>query len=325
VIAASNRLEHLDSALLRTGRFDRRIHVGAPDLAGRQKILAVHARGKPLAADVDLTEIARQTSGLTGADLANICNEAAIAAVRADAVQIGREHFAAAVERVVAGLARHTLITEREKNVIAYHEAGHALVAWLVGEPSHWVSIVPRGEALGYTLRLPEEDRFLRSTEELLDWLKVTLAGRAAEQTVFGRVTTGAANDLDKAASIARSMVFDWGMGESTQSQTVRADNYALSEETKRRRDAEQLGITDAAYAEALELVARHRDALDRLAAALLEQETLDRRAIASILAGVPRESYAAQEIGVELPRDARELLAPEPVLGARDPGARPD
>jgi cell division protease FtsH len=327
VMAASNRLDHLDSALLRPGRFDRRILVSAPDLAGREAILRVHTRGKPLADDVDLHDVARQTSGLTGADLANICNEAAIAAVRGGAGHVAADHLNGAVERVVAGLARRTLITDREKKVIAYHEAGHALVAWLVGEPSHRVTIVPRGPALGYTMHLPHEDRYLRTREELLDWLKVILAGRAAEQAVFGRVTTGAANDLEQAANIARSMVFEWGMGESAQAQTVRADNYALSEETKRLRDLEQRTITDGAYADALALVLRHGEALDALAAALLERETLDRAGVAALLDDVPRESYAAQDIGVELPREARELLHPEPVLRAAEPAraqARP-
>ena len=170
---------------------------------------------------------------------------------------------------------------------------------------------------------LPHEDRYLRTRDERLDWLKVILAGRAAEQAVFGRVTTGAANDLEQAASIARSMVFEWGMGESSQAQTVRADNYALSEETKRLRDLEQRTITDGAYADAVALVVRHGAALDALAAALLEHETLDRAGIAALLAGVPRESHAALDIGVELPRDVRELFQPEPVLGAAEP-ARP-
>jgi cell division protease FtsH len=160
---------------------------------------------------------------------------------------------------------------------------------------------VPRGQALGYTMNLPEEDRYLQSTEELRDWLKVILAGRAAEQVVFGRITNGAANDLDRATQIARAMVFEWGMGASVPHLQVRADNYALSEETKRVRDAEQLAITDAAYRDALELVERYRPYLDKLAQALLAQETLERAEIDRLLEGLEPESNSALDIGVEL------------------------
>ncbi len=217
----------------------------------------MHTRGKPLAEGVRLADVARQTSGLTGADLANICNEAAISAGRSERDEIVQADFDYAVERVVAGLQHRKLITGKEKRVIAYHEAGHALVARLMGDAMqlHKVTIVPRGQALGYMLNLPEEDRYLQSTEELRDWLKVILAGRAAEQVVFGRITNGAENDLERATAIARSMVFEWGMGESMPHQQLRADNYGLSEKTKRCATREQRGITDAAYREALRLV----------------------------------------------------------------------
>ena len=302
VIGASNQLGALDTALLRPGRFDRHIGVSAPDLHGREQILEVHTRGKPLAEGVRLTDVARQTSGLTGADLANICNEAAISAGRTERSQIVQADFDYALERVVAGLQQRRLITDKEKRVIAYHEAGHALVARLMGDAMqlHKVTIVPRGQALGYTLNLPEEDRYLHSTEELRDWLKVILAGRAAEQVVFGRITNGAANDLERATAIARSMVFEWGMGESMPHQQMRADNYALSEETKRMRDAEQRGITDAAYREALRLVELHRTYLDRLAQALLATETLERPDIEVLLEGLEPESNSSLDIGVE-------------------------
>ncbi|MFL6041481.1 MAG: ATP-dependent metallopeptidase FtsH/Yme1/Tma family protein, partial [Gaiellales bacterium] len=174
VMAASNRLEDLDPALLRPGRFDRQIHVSTPDLTGRVAIFEVHTRGKPLSDDVQLHDIARQTSGLTGADLANICNEAAIAAGRRDAESIDQADFMFAVERVVAGLQQRKLITDKEKRVIAFHEAGHALVARLMSEDIHKVTIVPRGRALGVMMSLPEEDRYVLSKEELEDWLKVT-------------------------------------------------------------------------------------------------------------------------------------------------------
>jgi cell division protease FtsH len=299
IMGASNRLEDLDAALLRPGRFDRQIHVATPDLKGRAEILEVHTRNKPLAEHVDLRRIARQTSGLTGADLANICNEAAIQAGRA------KLDFNAAVERVVAGLQQRKLITDKEKRVIAYHEAGHALLARLMSDDIHKVTIVPRGRALGFMMSLPEEDRYVLSKDELEDWLKVTLGGRAAEQIVFGRITNGAANDLERATAIARSMVFEWGMGTSTGSQQMRADNYALSEQTKQLRDKEQREITDQAYAEALRLVGAHRHHLDLLANALLEEETLERDQIDVLLAGLEPESDASGKIGVALPQES--------------------
>ncbi|MDX6521609.1 MAG: cell division protease FtsH [Gaiellales bacterium] len=304
IMGASNRLEDLDSALLRPGRFDRQIHVATPDLKGRAEILEVHTRNKPLAEHVDLRRIARQTSGLTGADLANICNEAAIRAGRAKQTELTQLDFNAAVERVVAGLQQRKLITDKEKRVIAYHEAGHALLARLMSDDIHKVTIVPRGRALGFMMSLPEEDRYVLSKDELEDWLKVTLGGRAAEQIVFGRITNGAANDLERATAIARSMVFEWGMGKSTSSQQMRADNYALSEETKRLRDHEQREITDEAYAEALRLVSAHRHHLDLLANALLEEETLEREQIDKLLVGLEPESNASGQIGVALPPD---------------------
>jgi cell division protease FtsH len=323
VIAASNRLTDLDPALLRPGRFDRQVLVSPPDLLGREDILAVHVRGKPLAPDVRLDDVARQTVGLTGAELANITNEAAIAAARAGREQVAAADFDAALERVVAGLERRRVITDREKKVIAYHEAGHALVAWLVGEPTHKVTIVPRGGSLGYTLRLPEEDRYLRSREELVDWLRVTAGGRAAEELVFGTVTTGAAGDLEQMAGIARAMVFDWGMGAHARTLALKATDATLSEETKRLRDEEQRALADGAYADALALLGAHRDALDRLAGALLDRETLDRAELAALLAGVEPASTASRDIGVERPWTA--APARQPVLNARPaPGRSP-
>src|ERR671937_1753503 len=241
VMAASNRLQDLDPALLRPGRFDRQVHVGEPDLAAREAILRVHTRGKPLASDVDLGLIARQTAGLTGADLANIANEAAIFAGRKERQYIHQLDFDGAMERVVAGLQKRRVVTEKEKRILAYHEAGHAVMSHLVGDalPVHKVTIVARGEALGYTFHLPTEDRYVRTKEELVDFMKVGLAGRAAEQIVFGRISTGAANDLEKVTEIARAMVFEYGMSDVVSSRTMRADNYALSEETKRLRDSE--------------------------------------------------------------------------------------
>jgi cell division protease FtsH len=300
VMGASNRLGDLDPALLRPGRFDRQILVGPPDLAGREAILKVHTRGKPLAAGVELGSVARQTAGLTGADLANIANEAAIFAGRRGSSVIEQEHFDDAIERVVAGLQQRRVLTEKERRILAFHEAGHALMSVLMGDvmPVQKVTIVARGQALGYTLNLPEEERYLHTREELIDVMKITLAGRAAEQVVFGRVTNGAANDLERVTALARAMVFEYGMSESVVTRTMRADNYALSEETKRLRDQEQARLTDGAYTEAVRLLAKHRPALDRLARALLEKETLVRDEIAELLGDLMPESYAAETVG---------------------------
>ncbi len=307
VMGASNRLQDLDPALLRPGRFDRQMLVPPPDLAGRGAILAVHTRTKPLAADVDLQQIARQTAGLTGAELANIANEAAIFAGRRQAQYIAHHDFEAALERVVAGLQQRRIVTEKERRILAYHEGGHAVMAHLMGEAMavQKVTIVARGEALGYAFYLPEEDRYLHTKEELIDRMTVALAGRAAEQVVFGRVTNGAASDLEKATEIARSMVFEWGMSDEVTSRTMRADNYALSEQTKRLRDNEQAHLTDEAYAEAVRLIEKHRQSLDRVAVALLEKETLDREELHALLVDVEAESRAAATVGTvrALPR----------------------
>src|SRR5438132_3916701 len=302
VMGASNRLQDLDPALLRPGRFDRQVLVSPPDLAGREEILRVHTRGKPLASDVELTVIAKQTAGLTGDDLANICNEAAIFAGRKDLQYIRHAEFDGAMERVVAGLQQRRVVSEKEKRILAYHEAGHALVSHLTGDflPVQKVTIVARGQALGYTLNLPDEDRYLHTKEELVDLMTVYLGGRAAEQVVFGRVTNGAANDLEKVTELARAMVFEYGMSEVVTSRTMRADNYSLSEETKRLRDQEQARLTDHAFEEAVRLLTKHRASLDRVAQALLEKETLVRDEVEALLADVPVESRSSDFVGVK-------------------------
>jgi cell division protease FtsH len=300
VMGASNRLDQLDAALLRPGRFDRQVLVGPPDLSSREAILRVHTRDKPLATDVDLPMVARQTAGLTGAELANIANEAAIFAGREDAKYVAHEHFEAAMERIVAGLQKRRVVTEKEKRVLAFHEAGHALMSYLMGElmPLQKVSIVSRGDALGYAYYVPNEDRYVRTKEELIDSMKITLAGRAAEHVVFGRISTGAADDLEKVTTLARSMVFEYGMSETVTSRTMRADNYALSEETKRLRDQEQARLTDGAFAESVRLLTKHRASLDRVATSLLQQETLGREEMLELLDGVHPESRASETVG---------------------------
>jgi cell division protease FtsH len=244
--------------------------------------------------------VARQTAGLTGADLANIANEAAIFAGREHKNMIDNVDFDNALERVVAGLQQRRVVTDKEKRILAYHEAGHAVMSHLMGDalPAQKVTIVSRGEALGYTLNMPAEERYLHTKEELVDMMTVFLAGRAAEQIVFGRVTNGAANDLEKATELARSMVFEYGMSETVTSRTMRADNYALSEETKRLRDGEQGRLTDDAYAEAVRLLTKHRAALDRVSQTLLQKETLTGTELAELLSSVPRESHAAETVG---------------------------
>jgi cell division protease FtsH len=300
VMGASNRLQDLDPALLRPGRFDRQVHVSPPDLSGREAILRVHTRSKPLAADVDLTLLARRTAGLTGAELANIANEAAIFAARRGEQHVYMADFDGAMERVLTGLQKRRIVTEKEKRILAYHEAGHALIAQLMGDlmPVQKVTIVGRGEALGLAYYVPSEDRYLHTKEELQDVMKVALAGRAAEELVFGRVTNGAANDLEKVTEIARRMVFEYGMSDLAAARTMRADNYALSEETKRLRDSEQARLTDDAYEEALRLLVKHRVPLDRLANALLEKETIDRDELLVMLDDLAIESRSAETVG---------------------------
>jgi cell division protease FtsH len=301
VMGASNRIQDLDQALLRPGRFDRQMLVPPPDLKGREAILGVHTRSKPLGPDVSLHQVAKQTSGLTGAELANICNEAAIFAGRRGVDYVAQIDFDAALERVVAGLQQKKVLTEKERRILAFHEGGHALMAHLMGAAMELqkVTIIASGTSLGFAFYTPEEDRYLHTKEELIDRMVVALAGRAAEEIVFGRVTNGAANDLEKVTDIARSMVFEWGMADSVSSRTLRADNYALSEETKRLRDSEQARLTDSAYLEALRLLKKHRSSLDRLATALLEKETLVRDEVLAILADVPSESRASEAVGV--------------------------
>ncbi len=285
VIAASNLLDKLDPALLRPGRFDRQVFVSPPDRIGREEILKVHSENKPVHG-VDFDLVARQTSGLTGADLANICNEAAIIAGRGGRDVIFASDFDDALERVIAGMQSRRAMNEHEKRVVAFHEAGHALCSELLPsvEKVHKISIVPRGRALGYTLNLPDEDRYLKSKEELSDYLVVLLGGRAAETTVFGAITTGAADDLAKVHKISRSMVVDYGMGTGIASRKMPADDYSLSDATRRAIDDEQQHISDLAYRRALELVSQHRATLDKLAETLLENEALERSDIERIV-----------------------------------------
>jgi cell division protease FtsH len=289
VVAASNLLEKLDPALLRPGRFDRQVFVMPPDIRGREGVLEVHTRSKPLQ-DVDLSLIAQRTSGLTGADLANICNEAAIFAARRGGETILTEDFDAALERVIAGVQSRRVLNDHEKRVVAHHEAGHALCGELLPtvDRVHRISIVPRGRSLGYTLNLPAEDRYLKTREELLDYMTVLLGGRVAEQVVFGEITTGASDDLKRVADIAHAMVHDYAMGTASVGRSPDGD-VRLSETTLRIRDEERQDLIEEARRAAQRMILAHRAHLDALAQELLEHEVLDRAAIDRIMSGVPR------------------------------------
>jgi len=319
VMAASNLLEKLDAALLRPGRFDRQVFVPPPDMRGREAVLTVHTQNKPLAREVELRRVARQTSGLTGADLANLCNEAAILAGRSRRDFIIQGDFENAFERVVAGLQSRKLITDHEKRVIAWHEAGHALVSELLPsvDEVQKVSIIPRGKSLGYTLNLPQEDRYLKSRQELLDYMKVLLAGRVSEQITFGRVTTGAADDLQKVTLIARSMVYEYGMGARIRAHQAPADDLNVSEAMRAVRDEEVEAIAEEAYRGANRLLTDHRDLLDEIAERLLTDEVIEHDEIRAIMAG-HRERVEGGEEPERAPRPSEagrraEALASEP------------
>ncbi len=288
VIAASNLLDKLDVALLRPGRFDRQIFVSPPDVNGRERILKVHSRNKPVDDSVNFNLLARQTSGLTGADLANICNEAAIFAARRNADALRMSDFDAAIERVVAGVQSRRALTDHEKRVVAYHEAGHALCGELLPSVDrvHRISIVPHGRALGYTLNLPEEDRYLKTREELIDFMTMLLGGRAAEQLVFGSITTGASDDLKRVAEIAQAMVTEYAMG--TASGAMRSTDDGASEATRRVRDVEVRELADEGLRKALSLLDSHRPQLDELASTLLTKEVLEREDINEIMGDTP-------------------------------------
>jgi cell division protease FtsH len=313
VIAASNLLDKLDPALLRPGRFDRQIFVSPPDLAGRREILRVHTKNKPLQADVDLEVVCRQTSGLTGADLANLCNEAAIFAGRERREVLMTQDFEAALERVVAGMQSRRVITDHEKRVVAYHEAGHALCSELLPsvEKVHRISIIPRGRALGYTLNLPEEDRYLKTKEELMDYLVVLLGGRVTEHVIFGQITTGASDDLKKVHEISRSMVTDYGMATALNSKQLPAGDYSMADATRRRIDEEQQFIADHAHRRALKMVSEHRGLLEAFALTLLAHEVLERKDIERLVAeheGVQPEAHRLEPLegaGMSEPRMA--------------------
>jgi cell division protease FtsH len=299
VIAATNRPDVLDAALLRPGRFDRKVVLDRPDVNAREAILKVHTRGKPLAMEVNLSDLAKLTPGFAGADLENLVNEAAILAARRNQNTIGRADFQDAMERIVAGPERKgKIISDQEREVVAYHEAGHAVVMHNLenSDPVHKVSIVSRGMALGYTMPLPENDKYLRSKEAFEDEIVGLLGGRAAEELIFSRVTTGAANDLERATELARSMVTRYGFSEKLGLRTFGEDqgnpylgnlgevrNY--SEEMAQAIDQEIRHITETAYPRAKEILNKQRAKLEALAKTLLDVETVERPEFEAMMA----------------------------------------
>ena len=280
VIAATNRPDILDKALLRPGRFDRRVAVRPPDRSGRRLILEVHTRNVPLAPDVDLNMLASTTPGMAGADLANLVNEAALAAARRGDEHVAPDDFTVALEKILLGAERKLMLTDDDRRRTAYHEAGHALAGMLIpkADPVRKISIIPRGGSLGVTLSSPDSDRFNYSDDDLLAAARVLLAGRAAEQLVFGGLTSGAESDLEQLTRISRYMVGRWGMSETIGFVTVLdgEGSNAAAPETLALLDVEVRRIADAAYADILTLLRNERVRLDALAEALLERETLD-------------------------------------------------
>ena len=304
LIAATNRPDILDPALLRPGRFDRQIAVERPDLEGRHEILKVHAKGKPLAEGIDLRAFARRTPGFTGADLANVLNEAALLTARSDNKLIDARALDEAIDRVVAGPQKRTrIMSDKEKKITAYHEGGHALVAAALPntDPVHKITILSRGRALGYTMVLPDEDKYSTTRNEMLDQLAYMLGGRAAEEIVFHDPTTGAANDIEKATGVARAMVTQFGMTERIGAIKL-GENHAepflgrdmghqrdYSEEVAGIIDEEVKRLIETAHDEAWDVLVENREVLDRLVLELLEKETLDKAQVAEIFKDVKR------------------------------------
>ncbi len=312
MLAATNRPDILDPALLRPGRFDRQIVVDRPDLPGREKILRVHTRGKPLGQDVDIETLARSTPGFTGADLANLVNEAALLTARHDKDQVEQAEMEEAIDRVIAGPERRTrLISEKEKEITAYHEAGHAIVGALLpsADPVHKISIIPRGMALGVTMSLPTEDRFMMSRGQLMAQLAMMLGGRAAERVVFDEVTTGASNDLERVTSTARQMVTRFGMSEKLgpmalgqhQGQVFLGREMGTqpdySDEIAFQIDKEIRRIVDESYDTAEDLLVRNRALVDKLSSDLIEYETVDAKHLRRLV-----EQYAVDEVHFDGP-----------------------
>jgi cell division protease FtsH len=303
IVAATNRPDILDPALLRPGRFDRRVILDRPDMNGRKQILQVHIKGKPIAKEVDYGTVAKQTPGFSGADIENLVNEAAILAARRNKKEIGMSELQESIEKVIAGPERKSrLISEDEKRVVAYHEAGHALVMRMLPncDPVHKVSIISRGMALGYTMHLPEDDRYLQRKSKFMDDLAGVLGGRAAEDIVFNDITTGAANDLERGTDLARAMVTRYGMSEKLGPRTFGnreelvflgreiSEQRNYSEEVAEEIDAEVKHIINSAFNTAKEILTKYRAKLDAIAERLIREETIESAEFESMFTDVP-------------------------------------
>ncbi len=335
LIAATNRPDILDPALLRPGRFDRQVVVDRPDRKGRKKILEVHTRGKPLAKAIDLDTLAGQTPGFTGADLANLINEAALLTARTGNREISMQELEEGIMRVIAGPEKKTrVMSEKERLITAYHELGHAIVGHLLPncDPVHKISIISRGQALGYTISLPTEDKFLTSRAELTDTMAMTLGGRAAEEIVFGEITTGASNDLEKVTETAKRMVMRFGMSERLGPRVFGHDRGQpflgrefsaepdYSDEIAREIDDEIRRIVESAHQTAKDLLNEKRDELDTISKILLEHETIDAGQFVDLLDGKPVDEVFVDDEEPSRPAEP----APEPERAQRE-GARPN
>ncbi|HEX5968293.1 MAG TPA: ATP-dependent zinc metalloprotease FtsH, partial [Intrasporangium sp.] len=346
LIAATNRPDILDPALLRPGRFDRQIAVEAPDMLGRHRILQVHAQGKPMAHDVDLLAVARRTPGFTGADLANVLNEAALLTARGDQKIIDNKALDEAIDRVIAGPQKRTrIMSAKERKITAYHEGGHALVAAALNhtDPVTKVTILPRGRALGYTMVMPVDDKYSTTRNEILDQLAYALGGRVAEEIVFHEPTTGASNDIEKATGMARKMVTEFGMSErigaiklgQSQGEVFLGRDYGhqrdYSEEIAGIVDEEVRRLIESAHDEAYQALNENRDVLDRLVLELLEQETLNQAEIARVFADIvklpARPTWLSSQ--TRLPGDRPPVLTPAELAAQQNghlpPPAAPD
>jgi cell division protease FtsH len=329
LIAATNRPDILDPALLRPGRFDRQIVVDRPDRRGRRKILEVHTRGKPLAKEIDLDALAGQTPGFTGADLANLINESALLTARSGKREISMHELEEGIMRVIAGPEKKTrVMSEKERLITAFHEMGHAIVGHVLPntDPVHKVSIIGRGQALGYTISLPGEDKFLTTRAELADTMAMTLGGRAAEEIVFSEITTGASNDLEKVTETAKQMVMRYGMSERLGPRVFGHDRGQpflgrefssepdYSDEIAREIDDEIRRIVEEAHQTAKDILVDHREQLDRISNLLIERETIDAVQFVKLLDGAPAEEV----FGVEDEETPEPEPEPEP---ERTPG----
>jgi len=324
LIAATNRPDILDPALLRPGRFDRQVSVDAPDLRGRERILQVHAKGKPMAPDVDLHAVAKRTPGFTGADLANVLNEAALLTARTGGQTVGNHELDEAIDRVIAGPQKRTrLMNDKEKKITAYHEGGHALVAASLRytDPVTKVTILPRGRALGYTMVMPSEDKYSTTRNELLDQLAYAMGGRVAEELVFHDPTTGASNDIEKATAVARKMVTQFGMSERIGAVKLGQDSGEVfmgrdlghgrdySEQVAGVVDVEVRALMDFAHDEAWAILTKHRAVLDSLVTELLERETLNQSELAEIFTPITKNE--PREVWLSSPERAVSSIPP--------------